>query len=237
MLSRISILTLIVLGIGALATASTANAQTTWYIDDDAPNDPGPGDPTVSDPLEDGSPDHPFDAIQEGIDAASDGDSVLVASGIYTSAGNKNINYYGKAILVRSTDEALTCVIDCEHDGRGFHFGWGETVEAVLAGFTITNGSAEDGGAIRCQYGSSPTIRNCVLVENQVERGGAVYSRLSSPTLMNCAIVGNIAEASGGGVLCREGTITIANCTVANNSAALGGGGAQIAAAGVEGVD
>jgi len=38
-----------------LLVTATANAQTTWYVDDDAPNDPGPGDPTVSDPLEDGS--------------------------------------------------------------------------------------------------------------------------------------------------------------------------------------
>ena len=50
------------------------SAQTTWYVDDDAPNDLAPGDPTVSDPNEDGSLAHPFDAIQEGINAASDGD-------------------------------------------------------------------------------------------------------------------------------------------------------------------
>ena len=43
---------------------------TVWYVDDDGVNDPGPGDPTISDPDEDGSIDHPFDSIQEGIDAA-----------------------------------------------------------------------------------------------------------------------------------------------------------------------
>ena len=56
-------------------------ASVFWYVDDDAPNDPGPGDPNVSDPDEDGSPEHPFDAIQEGIDAAVDGGET--ADGIY----------------------------------------------------------------------------------------------------------------------------------------------------------
>jgi hypothetical protein len=42
----------------------TTQAQITWYVDDDAPGDPGPGDPTISDLNEDGSAEHPFDAIQ-----------------------------------------------------------------------------------------------------------------------------------------------------------------------------
>ena len=49
-----------------------ALAQTSIYVDDDAPSDPGPGNPFISDPLEDGSPGHPFDTVQEAIDAAVD---------------------------------------------------------------------------------------------------------------------------------------------------------------------
>ncbi len=59
----------------ALALAWPAAAGTI-YVDDNAPGDPGPGDPTVSDPLEDGSASHPFDAIQQGIDAAVGGDTL-----------------------------------------------------------------------------------------------------------------------------------------------------------------
>ncbi|MBU0640065.1 MAG: M28 family peptidase, partial [Planctomycetes bacterium] len=47
-----------------------------YYIDDDAPGDPGPGDPSVSDPAEDGSSTHPFDAIQEAIPLAIPGDVI-----------------------------------------------------------------------------------------------------------------------------------------------------------------
>ena len=35
-----------------LMVAATAQAQTTWCVDDDAPNDPGPGDPMITDPNE-----------------------------------------------------------------------------------------------------------------------------------------------------------------------------------------
>ncbi len=64
--------------------AIPSQAQTTWYVDDDAPNDPGPGDPDISDPLEDGTADHPFDAIQVSPDGKilkcdlCDGDPVCV---------------------------------------------------------------------------------------------------------------------------------------------------------------
>src|SRR5262249_28062814 len=58
-------------------------ADLTVHVDDDAPGDPGPEDPKVSDPLEDGSALHPFDRVQEGLDHSLGGDTVLVAAGDY----------------------------------------------------------------------------------------------------------------------------------------------------------
>ena len=74
------ILGLVVFCVG-LGISSGAWGQTTWYVDDDGAGDLGAGDPLVSDPLEDGSAGHPFDAIQEGIDAAVGGDTVMVLGG------------------------------------------------------------------------------------------------------------------------------------------------------------
>jgi hypothetical protein len=68
-------------------------AEFTYFVDDDANNDPGPGDPNISDPNEDGSRQHPFDAIQEAINAATDGNTIGVLDGIYTGNGNRNIDF------------------------------------------------------------------------------------------------------------------------------------------------
>ena len=75
-------------------------AGATWYVDDDALNDPGPNDAAVSDPQEDGSHNHPFDHPQEAIDAAADGDMVLVEPGDYDVS--LPVNFNGKAVTVES---------------------------------------------------------------------------------------------------------------------------------------
>jgi hypothetical protein len=98
--------------------AASVSAQTTWHVDADAPGDPAPNDPLIGDPLEDGSVDHPFDAIQEGLNRARDGDTVRVADGIYSGEGNARL-YVGagpgglpRRFTLRSANGPAACVID-----------------------------------------------------------------------------------------------------------------------------
>ena len=63
--------------------ARAVTAGITIYVDDDAPNDAGPNDPNVSDPLEDGSAEHPFDRVQEALDVALPVDLVQILPGAY----------------------------------------------------------------------------------------------------------------------------------------------------------
>ncbi|MCK4342071.1 MAG: right-handed parallel beta-helix repeat-containing protein [Phycisphaerae bacterium] len=202
-----------------------------WYVDDDASNDPGPGDPTVSDPLEDGSLEHPFDAIQEAIDVAFHGQDVAVFDGTYTGMGNKNLDLDLKAITVRSQNGCPeACIIDCDGDGRAFLF-HREMSDSVVEGFTITGGYAQRGSAIYCVSGS-PTITSCMITGNTVygvwlSGGGAgVYCYNSSPTIANCRIAENSALNSvGGGIRCSDnGSPTIINCAITQNIAEHGGG-------------
>jgi len=157
--------------------------------------------------------------IQSGIDAAVDGDTVLLADGIYSGAGNYNINFSGKAITVASVNGPGNCIVDCQQQGQGFWFYNGETETSVLDGLTIRNGYATgDGGGVAAS--GSPTISNCTFTGNSASRsGGAVSSRSSSFT--NCTFTGNSAT-DGGAVSSRSSSFV--NCTFTGNSASRSGG-------------
>ncbi len=202
-----------------------AEGQTTWYVDDD--NCPGPGT---------GTPANPFCVIQDGIDAANIGATVLVYDGVYSGFGNKNLDFGGKDITLRSAGGQDNCIIDCEDNGRGFDFHSGETNEAVVTGFTITRGSVAgmwpmgSGGGVSCYTNSSPTLANCTITGNTAgAHGGGVWcAHNSAPKLINCTITANTAHY-GGGVNCLYGSSpTLRSCTITGNMAtgayAYGGG-------------
>ena len=134
----------------------------------------------------------PYTNIQWAINEASDGDTVLVADGTYTGAGNKDLNFNGKAIIVQSENGPDDCIIDCEGNGRGFYFDSSEGQDSVVSGFTIMN---SDTNGIRCAN-SSPVITNCKITGNSGE--GIICGDYSSPTINNCMITDNTANNGGG---------------------------------------
>ncbi len=128
---------------------------TVVYVDDDSLNDPGPRDPSLSDLAEDGTKNHPFDTIQEAIEAAQPADTVLVRPGIY----GEEFNFNQKALTVRSADEPA--VLECPGQ-IAVSFDSGEGAESILQNFIIKNNSI---GIL--VESSSPTIRNVTVVNNQ----------------------------------------------------------------------
>ena len=184
-----------------------------------------------------------FPTIQEGIDAALDGETIIVAPGIYTGEGNRDIDFKGKTITVKSEGGSDTCIIDCqgskEEQHRGFYFHYGEDTNSVVQGFTITDGYMVQyplnyGGGIYCKD-SNPHIENCVLTANRALFGGGIACVDSNAVITNCIVRNNIASinppywtgndyGSGGG-LSVNGQPVIINCIISGNGSSSDGGG------------
>jgi hypothetical protein len=170
-----------------------------------------------------------YPTIQEAIDSTINGDVVIVAPGTYTGPGNRDIDFKGKVITVRSENGPESCIIDCNglatDPHRGFYFHSGEGSGSIVSGLTITNGYASSGGGILCGSPTKPTIRNCIIKSNKAEHGGGISCIRSGPKIINCAITKNRASIYGGGFDLWDSAIpTITGCTIAHNSAIYGGG-------------
>jgi len=193
--------------------------------------------------------DHP--TIQAAIDAAVEGDTVLLGDAVYRGDGNRNLSFRGKAITVRSVRGPARCIIDCERAGNGFTFENDEGLASVLDGVTIRNGQALFGGGVRIDE-ASPTITNCIFRDNNGQRqggidgyGGAIYCSDDMmvdtlypwaehgpcrPVISNCLFLGNRSDY-GGAVYCySDGPLSatepvLVHCTFVDNRADLEGGG------------
>ena len=191
-----------------LITVSVVSASAdahTWYIKPD-----GTGDAPT---------------IQAGIDLTTPGDIVLLANGTYTGAGNRDIDYCGKAITVRAeSGNPELCIIDCEQAGRGFYFHSQERAGSVLEGVTIRNGRDVSYGGGMCLAGSSPTVAGCAFSGNSGPYGGGMCCWVSSPSVVDCTFSGNSASSGGGGMCLMEASATVTGCTFSGNSAPVGAG-------------
>ena len=190
------------------------------------------GDDTTGD----GSFGNPYETIQKGIDEAINDDTVIAADGVYTGPGNRDIDFLGKAITVRSENGPEECIIFCNLEGRGFYFDNGEDESSIVDGFTIVAGKdyydpppiSTFGGGIYCGNGS-PTIRNCIITESDASFGGGIYG---SSTIINCLICNNTGY-NGAGIWYSSNT-KILNCTIVGNwcvnidSGGVDGSGGQV---------
>lgn len=154
--------------------------------------------------------------IQAAIDSAAYYDRIVLASGVYTGVGNRNISFKGKPVVLTREFDTSTVIIDCQYAARGFLFNSGETAGSKIIGLRITRGYAPaDGGAIMCVYGTSPEIIDCFIDSCSLTGPGyAVAFRDSCKALIKgCTII----NCGGGVSLWNTCTSKVQNSLVAYN--------------------
>ena len=189
------------------------------YVDDDAPNDPGPGDGAISDSAEDGTSSRPFDQIQEAIAIAADRALIIVRPGTY----HETITVRGKSVQLTGIDPddpngAVYPVIDGRGMGPVVSFVGSNTSSSTLTGFVITAGKGDVAAALSCQ-GSSPTVHHCLMVGNRATApdGAAVYCAESQAVFFNCTIADNDGGQSGAGLRSVDSSVVVVDSILWGN--------------------
>lgn len=167
--------------------------------------------------------------IQSAIDASSFGDVITVTNGIYQTGASvvpfdtgSNRVSITKPLLVRSVNGPGVTIID----GGGTIRCVAVEGNAVLSGFTLTNGYAAltnatgyGGGALGVGSSGPRTLTNCIVAGNAAAFPGGGAARC---ILNNCVVSNNYSAQTGGGIAYASAN----NCTIVNNVARFGGGGA-----------
>jgi parallel beta-helix repeat protein len=173
-----------------------------------------------------------YHTIQSAIDAASDGQTIIVYPGIFY----ENIYVNGKNITIQSSDPTNPDIVSATiiDGGKKKSVVWvTNSDKSTLEGFTIQNGETSWGGGIFMDNKSEPTIRNNIITGNAAVNGGAIYIHHCSPVIEDNIVTGNTAEMKsligkaeklGGGIYALFSKSTIRNNTITGNAAGEGGG-------------
>jgi hypothetical protein len=222
------------------------------------PGDCGCGVPDTGDLDADGIPDCVDPCPTWPYDCSEDGQTIVVAPGqdlalarskvpdggtlqLLPGTFNQTIDFAGRPITIQgdSSDPSLVVL-----DGTGIADSSvvvmmnGEGPDSVLRGVTIRNGTAGTlfldslsirvGGALHA-LDASPTIEDCVFIDNEATFGGAIYCYRGAPTIIRCRFESNQAGADAGALqLTRSTGGMVSECVFIDNFAVNNGGAVHL---------
>ncbi|MEI6503289.1 MAG: M6 family metalloprotease domain-containing protein, partial [Armatimonadota bacterium] len=196
-------------------------AQVTWYVRADAV---GLGNGAT--------PETAFATVNQALSAAQNGDTILVAPGVYA----ERLDFVGKRVTVTGSNPSdpgvvAATIIRGPTGGASVRFATAETGASVLRGLTITHLSGANGSGVYIA-GASPRLEDCVIRDNVLDLGGeelcfgaGVHIRDgANPVLLRCTLANNSGDY-GAGLCVLLASATLRDSTFTNNRATYEGGG------------
>ncbi len=158
--------------------------------------------------------------IRAALEVARDGDTILVADGVYQDDGNRDLSMPDLSVVIRSVNGPAATIIDGQGEPDSLHyiFAFDDLRSSVVIDGLTFRGAYDNHGAVRCKS-ASPTFVNCVFVDNHATiSGGALRCKSASPTLRNCTITGNSSAGVGGGLFLIAGSSpALENCIISHS--------------------
>jgi len=178
--------------------------------------------------------------IQEAVDAASRGDVIKVAGGVYTSTAMQVVSIEKSLCLIGgyhaedwslSRPDVYPTIIDAEGvPGRsGVRIDGSGVATVTVEGFRITRGVAHEpgGGGIRIVGGAVVLVDTVIESCRADDLGGGMLVANGRVNVRDCTFRSNVAEY-GGGLYVRDGSVTLQRTTFTLNQAPPMGGAIAI---------
>ena len=184
-----------------------------------------------------------FNTIQEAIDAAGDGTTILVAPGVYRERiiiDNKSLSLVAGVPNPQNPDQLVPGGHPFDHIIEAPPNGPEESVVTIiggpgmqvrLEGFRVTGGRAPEGGGFAVRGEASEQLERCIAFANEatLQGGGIFVGPRAGLTLVASAVLSNKAEGRGGGIaVLGDPTVpelpqfTMVNSTVSTNDSPEG---------------
>ena len=168
---------------------------------------------------ENGTDEYPFDTIQEAIEVAPEGATLMICSGTYC----ENLELPLKSLTLTGVDvnDWAFPVIEGVGDAPVVTRRWGADTPVLLQGLDLRGGDGKLAGAIDCRQ-SQLTLANCVITGNRCDNsqglGGAVFAYDSQVNLVNCTLSGNYSSSKGAALYAGNGsTVTVLDSILWDN--------------------